>query len=241
MTSAGIESDPRPSPRLAGALYLVIILGGLFAEGYVRQAALVNGEAAATSRAIADSELLWRAGIAVHAVYLALAVVVNVIIYRLFRSVHATLALTALAASLVALAIEGLTLVMLHVPLELMAAEETLTGVTAEQQQALAYLAVRLFSAGFGIALIFFGTFCLVVGGLILRSRLVPRAIGLLIPLAGTCYVISSLAAILLPELSARLVPWILLPAFAGELSFASWLLVRGAKAWSGRMVPGEA
>ena len=37
MTSVALEFDPRPSPRLAGALYLLVIVGGLFAEGYVRQ------------------------------------------------------------------------------------------------------------------------------------------------------------------------------------------------------------
>jgi hypothetical protein len=45
---------------------------------------------------------------------------------------------------------------------------------------------------------------------------------------AGGCYVVNTLALILSPALSDRLVPVILLPIGLAELSLALWLAVKG-------------
>ena len=64
------DASARGKARIAGALYLTIIAGGLFAQVAVRQPLTVGGDAAATARAIAADEQLWRAGLAVHLGYL---------------------------------------------------------------------------------------------------------------------------------------------------------------------------
>lgn len=48
--------------RIAGLLYLVIIVTGLFAEVFVRQTLMVSGDAMATARNIQASEMLYRWG-----------------------------------------------------------------------------------------------------------------------------------------------------------------------------------
>jgi len=47
---------------------------------------------------------------------------------------------------------------------------------------------------------------------------------------AGSCYVVNTLALILSPALSDRLVPGILLPVGLAELSLALWLAVTGVQ-----------
>ena len=81
---------------------------------------------------------------------------------------------------------------------------------------------------GFGVGLIFFGFECLVIGYLIFRSGYLPRALGVLMPIAGLCYLTNSFALLLAPALAARLFPWVLLPCFVAETSFCLWLLVKG-------------
>jgi Domain of unknown function (DUF4386) len=97
-----------------------------------------------------------------------------------------------------------------------------------EQRQALAYLSVRLHAAGFAISLLFFACSCMLIGVLILRSWLLPHAIGAMMVVAGACYLVNSLVYVAAPALSDVLVPWILLPCFLGELLLASWLAVKG-------------
>jgi Domain of unknown function (DUF4386) len=214
--------------RIAGLSYLLVIAGGLFAEGFVRGSLIVVGDAAATAHAIAADEALWRWGLAVHLLYLIPAIVMNVIICGLFRAVEPTLARLALVLSVAGVAIEAVSLLHLYVPLATIEEGGALAALGEGQRQALAYLAIRLFPAGFGFALLFFAGFCVLIGVLILRSRLVPRVIGAMMVAAGVCYVVNTLALIISPTLSDLLVPGILLPSFLGELSLALWLVVKG-------------
>lgn len=216
--------------RIAGVCYLVVIAGGIFAAVFVREATFVAGNPGATAAAIAENQLLWRAGIAVHLVYLLAAAAVGVILYRLFRPVHGTLALLALVLTISDVALEALLMTGLYVPLALLDEPTILQGLSEEQHHALAYLAVRLFFRGWSFALFLFGGFCIVTGVLIIRSRLVPRLIGLLMMAAGVSYMVNCLAAVLSPSTAQLLSPWIMLPPFVGELSLAVWLAARGVR-----------
>ena len=225
---SSIEEQARQA-RVAGLCYLLVIAGGLFAEVFVRESLVVPGDAAATARAIAADEALWRWGLAVHLLYLVPAIVMNVLICGLLRAAGPTLARLALVLSIASVTVEAASLLQLYVPLAILE-EGGALAATGAQQQALSYLAVGLFATGFGFSLLFFAGFCVLVGALILRSRLVPRLIGLLMVLAGACYAVNTLALVLSPALAERLVPAILLPPFVGELSLALWLLVKGVK-----------
>lgn len=222
----------RPSTRrsrattAAGLCYLVVIAGGLFAEGLVRRALIVPGDAVATARAIVENEMLWRLGLAVHLLYLAPALGVNVIVSGLFRASEPTLARLALAFGTAAVTVEAVALVYLYVPLAL--GEHGTALAALEGAPALIYLATRLFAAGFGFSLLLFAGFCLLIGALILRSSLVPRVIGALMSLAGICYVANTVALIVSPAFFGLINPAILLPIVLAELSLALWLLVKG-------------
>ena len=98
----------------------------------------------------------------------------------------------------------------------------------AEQLHALAYMSLRLQSTGYDMSLAFFGCFCLFAGYLIFRSAFLPRIIGVLMAIAGLCYLTNSFANFLSPAFARPLFPWILLPAFPAELGLTLWLLVIG-------------
>ncbi len=214
--------------RIAGALYWLVIAGGLFA-GAVQGFLTVPGDPAATAHSIADHEALWRWGIGIHLVYLAFpALVMDVLLYRVFKPVHPTLALLALASALTAGAVEGAALLQLYVPVAAGEARAALGALGEGERYALAYLAIRLYEIGCGFALLFFSGFCAAIGALILRSRLLPRAVGVMMVLAGICYFVSSLTTVVAPALAGLLLPWILLPCFFGEAALATWLLVKG-------------
>lgn len=227
MTTRLAGMPPRTAARIAGVLYLVIIAGGLFAEVFVREQVFVFGDAAATARNILENELLYRLGFAAHLFYLACALPVALILYEMFRRVNAHLALLALLFNLVAIAVEAGNLLNHFAPLRILAGAG-LEGLGPEQSQALAYASLRLFSTGFGISLTFFGFFCLVTGHLIYRSGFLPRLIGALMVLAGTCYLVNSFSLFIAPGFAALLFPWILVPCLVAELSLALWLVVVG-------------
>jgi hypothetical protein len=208
----------------------VVIAGGLFAEGLARGSLVVPGDAAATARAIADNEALWRWGLAVHLLYLTPALVVNVIVSHLFSAASPLLARLALAAAVAGVVVEAASLVSLFLPLALAEEPGAFAGLAEAQRWALTYLAIRLFSVGFGFALVFFAGFCVLVGVLIVRSRLVPRVLGIMMIVAGACYIVNTVALILSPALLRAINPTILLPILVAELSLAVWLSVKGIR-----------
>lgn len=229
MGRGGSEAPARLA-RIAGACYLAVIAGGVFAALFVREPLFAMGDAAATASAIAAHETLWRWGIAIHLLYLLPGATATVILYRLFRPVGATLALLALVFSISDVAIEALLLTTLTVPLAMSDGGGALGALDEGQRNALGYLAVRFFFTGWSFALLLFSGFCASIGVLILRSRLLPRLIGALMLGAAAGYFLSTLIGLLAPELSARLW-WLLLPCFMGELSLALWLAVKGVRA----------
>jgi len=230
----GTASTERALPvreaRVAGLCYLFVIGSGVFAALFVRDALFAPGDAVSTARAIAANEDWWRAGIAIHLLYLPAGAAVAVILYRLFRHVHASLALVAAVLSLCDVAIETMLLTFLYVPL-ILSGDSAVAAFAEGQRQAMSYLAVRLFMVGWGFALLLFSGFCVIIGTLIWRSRLIPRPIGVLMILAGASYFANTLAGILAPGLATALLPWILIPPFIGELSLAVWLSARGVRA----------
>lgn len=215
----------RPT-TVVGLCYLAVIAGGLFAEVIVRQALVVPGDAGATARAIAESELRWRLGLAVHLLCLLPAMTVNVIVSGLFRSIEPTLARLALVFGVSAVTVEGASLVHLYVPLAF--SEHGTALASLQDSSAVIYLATRLFAIGFGFSLVLFAGFCALIGTLILRSRVVPRLIGPMMILAGICYVVNTVALILSTGFWKMINPMILLPILLAELSLALWLLVKG-------------
>jgi len=220
----------RRDARIAGALYVLVIAAGLFA-GMVQDSVIVSGDAAATTAAIAAHSTFWRWGIGVHLIYLAtVTTIMNVLLYRIFKPVQPTLALLALVSGIISAAIEAASLLPLYLPLIMADSRSALAAVGKAQQQEFVYLALRLSETGSGLALFFFSGFCAAIGIAILRSRLVPKAIGTLMIVAGICYFVSSLSNVVAPTLAHLLSPWIIIPCFLGEASLALWLLIKGTR-----------
>jgi len=232
-----LKGSPQTYARIGGLLYLIIILGGIFGEMFIRNRIIVSGDAAATARNIQSSELLWRIGAANEYFMLICAVFLALILYVLLRPVSKDLALLALFFNLICIAMEAsneLHLMKALFPLE---NGEYLKVLAPAQLQAMSYLSLKSYGYGFGADLIFFAFGCLVLGYLIFKSGYLPRTVGVLMQIAGLCYLINNFALIVSPPLADRLFPAIMLPVVIGEGSLCLWLLVKGVNLskWNAR------
>jgi len=221
-------NSPRRLSRIGGVLYLVIIALGLLGETVVRGGIVVPGNAAATAANLRSMEWLWRLGFAGELVLLICAVTLTWIFYVLLRPVSKELALLATFFNLVSIAIEAAVALYLATALFPLGGAGYLKAFAPEQLYALASLSLRAHDYGFGVALVFFGCTCLILGILIFRSGYLPRAVGVLMQVAGASYLLDSFALILAPGFAARIFPAILVPAFVGEASLCVWLILRG-------------
>jgi hypothetical protein len=89
-------------------------------------------------------------------------------------------------------------------------------------------MSLALHAIGFNLAVVFFAFYDLLIGYLVFRSGFLLRILGVLMTVAGLCYLTSSFASFLAPAFTTHLVPYILMPAGVGELALCLWLLVMG-------------
>ncbi|PYT60711.1 MAG: DUF4386 domain-containing protein, partial [Acidobacteria bacterium] len=228
MTDRTVETSPQLYARIGGVLYLIIIVLGIFGEAFVRDRIFVSGDAAATAANLRSMESLWRLGIATELFLLICAIALTLIFYLLLRPVSKELALLAVFFNLVSVAVEAVAALDLVAALFPLGNAGYLKALPPEQLYVMASLAIKSHSYGFGVALIFFGCVCLILGYLIFRSGYLPKAIGVLMQIAGLSYLTDSFALILAPAFANRIFPAVLVPAFVGEASLCLWLLVKG-------------
>jgi len=201
-----------------------------FAEGFVRGKLVVHGDAAATAHNILTHETLFRLGFAAELIETVTFIAVALLFYNLFRPVNRSVSLLAAFFSLAGCTIQAISCLFSLATLDLLGGAVYLNGFTAENLQALALLSLILRGQTFNIAMVLFGTYNILLGYLIFKSRFLPRVLGVFLAFAGLTY-----QAFLSPPLADRLFPYLLAPAGAlGELSLVFWLLVFGvnAKRW---------
>jgi hypothetical protein len=227
MANDNSVKSPQIYARLAGLLYLIVILGGLFAEIFVRGRLVVYGDTAATAHNIMTHELLYRLGFSAEVFYCACNIPLIIIFYYLFRVVNKGITLLVVFFSIVGTAIESVSLLCHYAPLVLLGGGHNLSVFTTEQLQGWSYLSIQLFEYGFAITLVFFGFYCFAIGYLIFKSTFLPRIIGVLMAMEGLFYLINSFANFLAPEFAPRVFPFLAVSAVA-EISLCLWLLLFG-------------
>ena len=216
--------------RAAGFLYLIMIVAGGFAEAFVRQGLTVSGNAAATAHNILASEQMYRFGFVADLVTLICGTILSLILYILFKPVNRNLSLLALIFGSVAGAVMAINLLNQLAPLLLLHNSSYLKAFTIEQLQTLSLFFLNLQSQGYNISLLLFAFYFPIIGYLVYKSNFLPRILGVIYTMAGVGYLVNSLAWFLFPHLAAYLFPYVLLPAFIGEVSMSLWLIFKGVK-----------
>lgn len=223
-----VQISPQVYARTGGLLYLIIIVLGIFGEAFVRNKIVVPGDAAATAANITAMESLWRFGIASEFLALICTIALAMIYFFLLRPVSKELNLLATFFRLTAIIVQAVAVLNLVAALFPLGNAAYLKAFTSEQLYAMASLAIKSHSYGYGVALLFTGCTFLFHGYLIFRSSYLPKVLGIMIQIAGLGYLSNSFALILYPAVANQVFLAIILPVFVGETSLSLWLLVKG-------------
>jgi hypothetical protein len=219
-------SSPLFTARLAGALWLVVILAGL--------AAVIGG----ASLDLSGDPATFAANALASASKVRLAFVINffgkicylgvtVLLYELLKPVNRSVAFFGALCGLAGL-MSGSGSVNSFAALSLLEESRRAAGPLAGQLQATVKMLLSGGEQQFGVEMVYFGCQIISVGYLIARSHFIPRAIGVLMLLAGSSYIVASVTSFLSPVLSLRVLPLIIPVALLGEGALALWLLVKG-------------
>ncbi|HQQ75914.1 MAG TPA: DUF4386 domain-containing protein [Thermoanaerobaculia bacterium] len=208
---------------------MYLSLGLATAIGFYH-APLVQGDLGAIARALTRSDVRFRIGVVADVLSAALVVPLAVLLHELLKPVHKVRAALMAVLLLVAMPISFV------VALDYVAAQWLLSGAPAaaslarDQREAFGMLLLRLHAHGVLAVEIFWGLWLVPFGLLVWKSRFIPRALGVLLVVAGGAYVAHSIVSLLLD--APRNVAYeriTMLARAAGEFPIMLWLLVKGA------------
>ena len=219
--------------RTAGLGYLIIFITGFFANFFVLEGLVVDGDAAATFANIGNNPMQFRWGILSFLVMVMADVLLAWPLYLLLKPVNQDLSLLSAWLRLVNGAIFAVALVNLFGVLLLFGGDPYLAGFEPPESYARIQFLLDAFNYTWLIGLVFFGLHLLVLGRLVFRSGYIPKLLGRLLQLAALGYFIDSFAHFLLPnytDYQSVFEMIVVIPGIIGEFSLTVWLLVKGVK-----------
>jgi hypothetical protein len=215
--------------RIAGAVYLSMVITAPFSLIYVPGKLIVRGNAAATAENILAHETMFRLSILGDLVGQVIFICLAIALYRLLSGVNKTWAGLMVAFVLVSAAVGFLDTLNNIAALVLFRGGEFLTVFDKGQRDALGMLFIRLHSQGILIDEIFWGLWLFPFGLLVFRSGFLPRFLGVWLMINCFGYVALSATALFFPDYYEAAFRYSQ-PVLFGELAIMLWLLIKGAK-----------
>src|SRR5438105_1265836 len=206
------EASPRRMARITGVLYLLTMLTGIFAQGFVSNRLVVFGDAAATASNILAHKSLFQWGFTVYLIEMACQIAMTALFYELLQPAGRSVSLLAAFLGLAGCVIKTFSRVFFIVPLFVLGGAHYLRAFSAEQLQALALLFLKVNDMGADIALVFFGIYALLTGYLVIKSIFLPRFLGWLGIFGGLGWL-----SFFYTPLAYRILPYILILGLIGS------------------------
>jgi len=215
--------------RIAGLLYLILIISGVYSIMIVPSRIIVLGDAAKTAQNIQFNEFLFRTGILSDIISNTIFIFLVLTLYGLFKQVNGNKA--KLMVALVIVQIPAVFVMEAFNITSLMLFKgEILQTFDLSQRQDLAMLLFKINDYGSLVLEMFWGLWLIPLGQLIKKSGFIPRIFGILIFIAGIAYIIDSFISLLFPMYSAFVNQPTLLLVAIGEISIMLWFLIKGVK-----------
>lgn len=222
-------SSLRKTAKLAGFLYLILVITGVYSIMYLSSQIIVQGDAITTAKNILAKEFLFRTSIINDLLSNTIFVLLVLVLYRMFKQVNEHQAKLMVAFVIVQVPavfiMEALNITSLMI-----FKGEILQTFELNQKQDLAMLFLKINDNGTLTMEMFWGLWLLPFGLLAYKSRFIPIIFGILLVIAGIAYIVDSFVSLLFPTYSTFVNQPTLLLVAIGEISITLWFLIKGVK-----------
>ena len=222
--------DLKKTARMAGFIYLVVVVTGVFSLIYVPSHIFAGGDASATIRNIVANDRLFRLGIVVELIAHTVFLLLPFALYKLLSPLGRNAAVLMVAFAVVSVPIDFIINLNKLDVLSLLSGADYLQALTTDDLHARVMMLLHSYDNGILVSKIFWGLWLLPFGYLVFKSGFLPRILGILLMLGCFGYLIDFVGEALFPGYSETAVArFIRLPAAFGELGICLWLLIVGA------------
>jgi hypothetical protein len=225
-----MESNKKTA-RIAGLLYLVVVITGVFNLLYVPSKLIVRSDAAATFNTIIEHETLFRLGIVAGIICYISFLFLPLVLYRLLSPVNKIVAVSMVALAAVSVPVSLINLNNKMSVLTFISKANYLTGFQADELHTQVMLSLEYYNNGIEILTVFWGLWLLPFGYLVFKSGILPKILGIFLMAGCFGYLINFTGGFLFKNYGELgIASFISLPASIGEIGTCLWLLLMGAK-----------
>jgi NADH:ubiquinone oxidoreductase subunit K len=222
MTSSDAEKSQIMYARLAGFMFLFVIVAGLSGMFIANRFAVPENFAEIAHR-IMGSELLYRIGLSSGLISSLGTVFLAMGLYIAVKPIDNNLALLALLFRLVEATLGGVLSILSFSDLKLYIGADCANAFTANQLSVL----VHFHSGAFNIGALFFSIGSILFFYLFIKSTYIPKFLSALGLFASVLMSIVCFASLISPQ-HAKMLQLGWLPMFVAEVSVGLWLLFKG-------------
>jgi len=228
-TDASAQPSLDRYARLAGLLYLTIIVTSILSLFLVESRLVVDGDWAATTQRITANETLFRAGLVYDMVMFASVIALAWTLFVILRGVDRNRALLALLWRM-AEAVVGAVTVLLGVPVVLLVGSQSVRAAFEPAQlHALVDVLLTARGIGFDVTIFFLSLGTIVNCRLLYTSRYVPRMLAGLGIASFVLMLVGTVVSLLLPQYkNLAMAGWA--PGIVFEMAIGVWLLLNGIR-----------
>lgn len=214
--------------RLAGFLYLLVIIFGMFAQFVVRDQMVVPNNPSETAQNIIAAQDFFRLGFVSDLMMLTAYFFLPLALYHLLKYVHKGHAVLMVLCTMIGVAILCLNMLNQFAVLLILGENNPFSAFSPDQINGLVAFYMDMHTHGYRIAQIFFGLWLFPLGYLVYYSKIIPKIIGVFLMVACCSFLIDFFFFFLIPSYS--LTDWLTLPTVLGEFSICLWLLFKGVR-----------
>ncbi|WP_373519541.1 DUF4386 domain-containing protein [Pricia sp.] len=215
--------------RVAGILYLILIIGGIISLAYIPSQLIVRESTSKTFENISNSEMLFRLGIVSGIITFLIYILLPLALYKLLQEVNKAYAGLMVIFALVSVPIFFVNILNKFSVLTLIDKVAYLEQMGEADLQTQVMFHIDSYNNGLELSQIFWGLWLFPFGYLVYRSGFLPKLLGILLMAGCFGYLITFFGGFLYPDFHKTILSDIVgYPAPIGEIGICLWLLIMG-------------
>ncbi len=217
--------------RLAGIIYLILIISGIINLIYIPQKLIVTKNAAKTLENIINSEMLFRLGIISGIITFLAFLFLPMVLYKLLYEVNKTQAKLMVIFVLISIPVSFVNILHKFSVLTLINKAEHVYNIGGIELQNQVMMYLDNYNNGILVSQLFWGLWLFPFGYLVYKSGFLPKLLGILLMAGCFGYIITFFGDFLYSDFNRTLIYDIVgIPASVGEIGICLWLLIMGTK-----------
>jgi hypothetical protein len=224
-----VDSYHRKTARIAGLLYFVVVITGIFSMAYVPSQLLLSGDPSSVVQSLQRGEILYRVGIMSSVLCYTAFLLLPLALYRLLSRYSTQAGVLMVGFAVVSVPISFINVLHQFEILSLLHAPDFMQTFSANQVNSLVMSVLDDHRRGLLLSKVFWGLWLAPFGYLVFKSGILPKLLGVLLMLGCVGYLVDFVGTLMFPGYQATiLASFVGLPAAVGEIGICLWLLIMG-------------